>query len=100
MKAFFDYLIEKPYRLTNVGKCIAHLGWFFSLAGLFGWFGTTVIETFTHKGPQKLVELYPELPLWWVPESVLANGLSIAALVFGGYVVIVGRRVDRLHHSA
>lgn len=100
MRTIFDYLVGHPHRLTNLGKTIAHLGWFFSLAGLFGWFHGAVIDAFTHEGHKQLAEIYPGLPTWWVPESFLGGVLSLSALVFGAYVMVVGRRVDRLYHAA
>ena len=100
MRLIFDYLVGKPGRLTSIGKVTGHIGWFFSLAALFGWFPGAVEDAVAHQGHKSLGELYPQLPLWWVPESLPASVLVVAALIAGVWIVTFGHRIDRLYESS
>lgn len=97
LRAIFDLLVGGPRRVTTIGIVVAHVGWIFFIPGLFGYAHKIVIDAIDGEGIKTFAEMYPRLPLWWVPESLPAMALAIATLLAGVAVVFVGRRVDRLY---
>ena len=93
-------LLERPRRLLEMGRLFAYLGGLWCMAGIAGAFATRAIGLLQHTArqtlaSQRLADLYPGLPTWWVPESWLGAMPAIALLVFGLWLVAVGKKLLR-----
>lgn len=100
MRQVFNFMAGKPGRITGIGSLVGHVGWFFSLAGLFGRFPGMVGAALDGTNEVKnLSSLYPSLPLWWVPESAPSMLLAILVCIGGASLWSLGRRIDVLHQS-
>lgn len=99
IRLIFNFAVGKPGRLTAAGSAIGHTGFFFTWAGLFSRFPGMVGTILFGEELRTLSELFPQLPLWWLPESVLGLCFSAATLIAGVYLWALGRRVDRLYQS-
>ncbi len=100
MRFLFDFFVGKPGRLTAFGKIVFHIGWAILLAGIFGALSRTIPEVLMHQEPKSLAELYPSLPVWWVPESTLGFLLALILTAGGAWIALAGRRVDRLYNAS
>ncbi|WP_042875620.1 hypothetical protein [Cupriavidus necator] len=92
--------LERPRRLLETGRLFAYLGGLWCMAGIAGAFATRVIGLAQHTAragvpSPRLVNLYPDLPTWWVPESWFGALPAIALVVFGLWLVAVGNKLLR-----
>lgn len=95
------YFYTEPGRITRPGQFLARLGAFLLLAGAIGRFvtGTNSILPTLAKQPETtkfLADIYPALPLWWVPESWMGTLVSVLMLAAGLCLSVHGKRVDRM----
>ncbi len=97
VRLIFNFLVGSPGRLTALGSFIGHVGCFFLLAGVFGAIPGLLESAFTHEDIRSLSSLFPQLPLWWIPESGLAFFAAFVTTVAGAYIWEVGRRIDTLY---
>lgn len=100
MKRIIEYFLCKPGKLSRIGKYTALFGAFLLLAGAWGNFVTgaiNIIPTFARSpaSAKTLVDIYPTLPLWWVPESLVGVIVAVLLLVVGFWTNTCGRRLDR-----
>ena len=96
-----DYFYSEPGRITEPGKLLSRFGTFLLLAGAIGRFvtGTNNILPTLAQQPQatkSLADIYPTLPLWWVPESWLGVISSVLLIAVGMSVALHGKNVDRM----
>jgi hypothetical protein len=94
-----NYFLSEPGKITGLGRKFAYCGALLLLAGAIGQFATrttNILPTLTHQAEstKMLADIYPTLPLWWVPESFVGAISSIVILIFGLALVSCGRRVD------
>jgi hypothetical protein len=71
-----------------------------SLVGLCGRIATVGVSAIQGMGGAKPYEsslalLYPSLPTWWVPESILGYGACVLVAVFGLMLVQLGKAIGR-----
>lgn len=99
MRTIFNFMFGKPGRVTRIGECVGYIGYFFSMAGFFGKMPGMVIAAFNNGSIdfRPISELYPSLPLWWVPESGATIILALLMCVAGLYIRSFGHMVDALY---
>jgi len=96
-----EYLYSEPERLTKPGRLLARLGAFLILAGAIGRLSTITINVLPALANQPqtskaLADIYPTLPLWWVPESWLGLAVSMSLIAIGICLTLHGREVDHM----
>ncbi len=96
------YFYSEPGRVSGLGKAVLNIAFFFFCAGLFGWLAVTVEEVVlgmaSHsQGRKPLADLYPSLPTWWVPETWFGLFVVAILMVSGVWLILTGRKIDRLH---
>ncbi len=95
------YCLEEPRRLIGTGQLLSFAGAFLLLlaaianvmtkaSGIALAYGQKAANTPT------LSTLLPDLPTWWVPESLGGCFLSAVMIVVGAWLVIAGRRYQRM----
>lgn len=98
MRGLFDFMVGKPGRITRLGECLGFIGLFLSLASLFsrmpGLFQGTLDGSYEYKS---MSALFPNWPLWWLPESGAAIALVLMICVAGLYIRALGHKVDSLY---
>jgi hypothetical protein len=95
------YFHSKPNRISGPGRTLIRVGGFLFAMGIVGKTLAAFMSAFQTlvQQPQAirtLTELYPTLPLWWVPETAygfIGSGLLVVA---GLCLVLYGQRIDRL----
>ncbi len=92
--------LERPRRLLEAGLLFAYLGGLWCMAGSAGVFATRAVGLVQHTvraaaPSQRLADLYPGLPTWWVPESLLGAMPAIALVLVGLWLAAIGRRLLR-----
>lgn len=95
-----DYFYSEPGRITGPGKLLVLFGCFLLVMGAIGRLATGAINTLPTLAQQNgttktLADIYPTLPLWWVPESMIGGASSMLAIAIGAYVFLHGATVDR-----
>lgn len=95
-----DYFLEQPSRLISLGRFLFILGAGLIVAGLFGRLATTVPSIFSSMGgvqgaAKALADVYPTLPTWWVPESLVGCVPALILIGLGLWLVATGRRFLR-----
>jgi hypothetical protein len=95
-----EYFYGKPSRIVAVGKALATIGCFFVLAGAVGGVFTAAVGSFSilqNKTISKtLSDVFPDAPLWWVPESWIGFVVPIMLTAYGLYLCSYGRHVERI----
>lgn len=99
-----DYLYSEPGRIAGFGKLLALCGAFLLVLGAIGRLATGAINILPTLAQQlqttkNLADIYPTLPLWWVPETLLGGALSVFLIAVGMCVFLHGKNVDRLLKS-
>jgi hypothetical protein len=99
-----DYFYSEPGRITGPGKLLVLLGCFLLLVGAIGRLATGAINMLPTLAQQNqttkaLADIYPTLPVWWVPESMVGAALSLLAIAVGAYVFLHGKTIDRQLNS-
>lgn len=97
-----DYFYEKPGRLRAVGKVIALAGAGLLFAAAWGNVVTGSLNILPSLGThpaisQTLADIYPTLPLWWIPESGWGLFAAVVIVAIGLFANARGRWIDRLH---
>lgn len=96
-----DYFYSEPGRITEPGKFLTLFGAFLLLAGAIGHRVTATINVLPMVAQQPpttktLADVYPMLPLWWVPESWLGLATSVFFIMIGMCIALHGKKVDRI----
>jgi hypothetical protein len=96
-----EFFYSEPGRITGLGRLLVQFGAFLLLSGAFGRLATGTINILPTLAKQPettktLADIYPELPLWWVPESLLGAVASGLVLVAGICIALHGKNIDRL----
>lgn len=94
------YFYTEPGRVTSLGRFVNWLGGAVLIFAAVGYF-VTEASNISLKHPRQLQtaktlgDIYPSLPLWWVPESFLGVALAVVVFVWGFYLIGYGKRLDR-----
>lgn len=96
-----DFFFCQPRRIVALGRVLYRTGSFLIVAGLIGRVATVNIAAMgSSRGHQvverSLMDIYPALPTWWVPESAFGYTVGAALLLLGVVVTITGWRWERL----
>ena len=96
-----DYFYSEPGRISGIGRLIFQLGAFLLVAGAIGRVATSAINILPTVSKQlqtskALADIYPTLPLWWVPESWIGLTMSVLLMVSGICLASYGKDVDRI----
>jgi hypothetical protein len=99
MEILFDFFLSNPGRLVLLGRTIVYGAWIPLLAGLVGRiaFAGQAAVALIGRAPatSDLASLYPTLPTFFVPESVVGFALWIAVGLAGVWTVHVGKKWER-----
>lgn len=96
-----DYFIEQPGRLIALGRTLVVIGAVLLVFAAIGRLASAVPGIFssmggTHVATKSLAEVYPTLPTWWVPESLLGGVPALSFIGLGLWLAATGRRLRRL----
>lgn len=94
------WFLSRPTRIVHVGNSLSRAGMFLIVAGLLGRVATIGVSATKsmsriETGVLLLSDLYPTVPTWWIPESIIGYGLSIILVIAGLIVVQTGREMTR-----
>lgn len=95
-----DYFLTKPKRLIQFGRALVVLGGWLIIFGLCGHVATSAVNEIGnisgHVGAVKvLADIYPSIPTWWVPESILGALPAIVVAVMGLWINQAGKHIQR-----
>lgn len=96
-----EFFIVRPGRLSALGRALVQLSATILLIEIGGHVVTTAtsaIYTMTVAVPPgtSLAMLYPSLPTWWMPESLLGYIACALTAILGLAMVQLGKAIDRL----
>ncbi len=94
------WFLDKPRRITRAGRLLAISGLALLVAGIIGAYARiafVVIMGFNSRVPieKSLEELFPQIPVWWIPESILGFLGAILLLSAGIYLFFAGRKISK-----
>lgn len=97
-----EYFIGEPRRLIGLGRGLVRSGGFILLVGAIGSVGTTAIDVVQGFGKHAAMEptlatLYPSLPTWWIPESIIGCLPAILIMTAGITVAELGKKLKRAY---
>lgn len=95
-----EFSIARPSRLSWLGRALFQVSAMILLVGLCGRIaitGTSAIRAMAGAVSPgiSLAMLYPSLPTWWVPESLLGYFACVLTAVLGLTLVQMGKAIDR-----
>jgi len=94
-----DYFLTEPERLVGLGSALFYLGGWLILCGLVGRVASAVNGIGAlggHAGAVKtLADIYPSLPTWWVPESIIGAVPALFIIAIGFWLNQTGKRICR-----
>ena len=97
-----EFLLSEPDLMVALGRGLTRGGGFWLIVGAIGHGATTaisVVQSMGHKAvvAHTIAELYPSLPTWWVPESIV--GCLPAVLLVGAGVTLasMGKQLKRAY---
>jgi hypothetical protein len=91
-----SFFLTEPERLIGMGSVFAFMGMWLILFGLVGNVATSAINGLGiiggHAGVMKtLADIYPSLPTWWVPETIVGASPAMALISIGIWFNLLGR---------
>jgi hypothetical protein len=100
-----EYFYSEPGRITPYGTFLTLIGAFLLLAGAIGRVATGTINVLPTLAQQPetnktLSDIYPTLPVWWVPESLVGGAFGVIIVALGFYIFYHGKAIDRVLKSA
>jgi hypothetical protein len=96
-----DYFLTEPERLIGLGRALVYLGGMLIMFGLVGHVATSAANGIGIIGGhadtvKTLADIYPSLPTWWVPESIIGALPAIVTSALGIWLTLTGKRLRRL----
>ena len=90
------FLMSQPHRLTLIGRALYKFAAFQVVAGLVAQTITSAMRQLQPHGSYRwLSDVWPALPTWWIPETVLGM-IAVTSLAAVGLVIAYeGRQVER-----
>ncbi|AGU51515.1 hypothetical protein VAPA_1c44420 [Variovorax paradoxus B4] len=100
MTWLFIQMIDRPKTVMFWGRLFVNVGGLACIAGLWGQLAVKATSELSHPGPaspptRTLAELYPSLPIWWIPESAFGYALAIGVAALGIWLVTATKRMNR-----
>ena len=97
-----EYLLEEPDRMVGLGRGLARTGSFILLIGVIAHAATAATSIVNGIGkqvvePQSLAMLYPSLPTWWIPESIIGSLPALLLLSAGITLAAMGKKLKRIY---
>lgn len=94
------YFLTEPERLIGLGAALVFLGTGLILLGLVGNVVTSAANGIgaisRHSDIVKtLADIYPSIPTWWVPESIVGAVPALFIVIIGLLVNQTGKRIRR-----
>jgi hypothetical protein len=93
-------ILQRPKLAHLVGRGLFSLGGLLIVLGLIGRVAKTGVNTIRERGNlpsfSTLAELYPTLPVWFVPEGPLGFILAALFAALGVYLALQARVILRL----
>lgn len=95
-----NYFLTEPERLIGLGSAFAFMGIWLILFGFVGNVATSAINGIGiiggHAGATKtLADIYPSLPTWWVPETIVGALTAVVLMSIGIWFNLEGKRIRR-----
>lgn len=95
-----NYFLEQPNRLIALGRILAEVGGgllVFAAIGRVVVLAPGVISSMggVQEASKTLAEIYPTLPTWWVPESIVGSLFALAIFFLGWWLAATGHRFRR-----
>ena len=99
-----DYFYSERGRITPYGRALVLVAAFLLVVGAIGQVATratNILPTLAqHPETNKaLADIYPTLPVWWIPESLAGGVFCITMMALGFYIFLHGKTVDRFLKS-
>ena len=97
-----EYLLSEPDRIVALGRGLARGGSIWLSVGAIGYAATNAMSAVESIGQQAavlrtLAEIYPSLPTWWVPESVIGCVPALIAICAGVVLASMGKQLKRAY---
>ena len=90
------FLLSQPHRVTFVGRLLYRFAAFQILAGVIAQLLTIALRRTQPHGDYRLIaDVLPNLPTWWIPESVLGMIAVTTVAAIGLAIAYGGRQVER-----
>ncbi|MBT2304547.1 hypothetical protein J7E70_29400 [Variovorax paradoxus] len=98
----YEYFVTEPRRLIGLGNKLVLTGAFLLVLGAIGNVMTGVSAFALSFGkqvvnPQTLADLYPSIPTWFVPESIIGCAPAALLMVIGFSIASLGQRLKRAY---
>ena len=90
------FLLSRPHRLTAVGRALYRFAAFQVLAGVVAQAITSALRRTQPHGTWRWIsDVFPGLPTWWIPETVLGMIAVTTLAALGLAVAYGGRQFER-----
>ena len=90
------FLMSRPGRLTQIGRALYKFAAFQVVVGLVAQIVTSAMrQARLHQGARWLSDVWPALPTWWIPETVLGMIAVTSLAAVGLAIAYEGRQVER-----
>ena len=98
----YEYFLSEPRRLIDLGKALVNAGGFVLVLGAIGHAATGAVSVAQSFGKQtvsvfSLSDLYPAIPTWFVPESIIGCVPAVLSIVAGLSIRSLGQRLKRAY---
>ena len=96
-----EYFLSEPDRLIRLGSSLTFAGGMLIVFALLGNVATGSIGVLGGLGGHtitvvRLADIYPSLPTWWIPESVIGAIPAILMVLVGLIGVQLGMRIKKI----
>ena len=90
------YLLSQPRRLTLIGRALYKCASLQVVAGIVAQIVTSALRHAQPHGTDRwLRDVWPDLPTWWIPETVLGMIAVTSLAAIGLAIAYEGRQVER-----
>lgn len=90
------FFLARPHHLTRIGRAVYRFAAFQVVAGVVAQIVTTALrQSHPNGGYRWLSDVWPELPTWWIPETVVGMIAVTLLAAIGLATAYGGRRVER-----
>ena len=90
------FLLSQPHRLTVIGRTLYRFAAVQVLAGAIAQIVTSALRNARpNNGYRWLSDVWPDVPTWWIPETVLGTIAVTTVAAVGLAIAYEGRQVER-----